>query len=75
MILSRQRIEEKIQALRKQVFEAAKGKGKAAERAKVEDCLGKLMDIVYCKCSIMMCHETRSTCPNPSTCKVKAYAL
>ena len=54
VILYRQRIEDKIQALWKKVFDAAKGKGKAAKRAKVEDCHDKLMDIVYCKCSIMM---------------------
>ena len=75
VILSRQRIQDKIIALWKKVFEVAKGKGKAAERDKVEESLDKLMDIVYCKCSIIMCHEPRSTCPKPSKCKVKAHAL
>ena len=63
VILSRQRIEDKIQALWKKVFEASKGKETVAERAKVENSLDKLMDIVDCKCSIMMCDEPRSRSP------------
>ena len=67
VILSRQRIEDKIQALWKKVFDVAKGKGKAAERAKVEDCLDKLMDIVYCKCSIIICEEPGPSAPHPQS--------
>lgn len=75
VILSRQRIEEKIMALWKKVYDVALGRGKAADRAKVEEGLDKLMDIVYCKCTIIMCQEPRSICPKPTKCKLKAHAL
>ena len=75
VILSRQRIEEKILALWKKVYDVALGRGKAADRAKVEEGLDKLMDIVYCKCTIIMCQEPRSICPKPTKCKLKAHAL
>ena len=74
VILSRQRIEDKILALWIKVKDVAFGRGKVSVRAKVDECLDSLMDIVYCKHPILMCAESGSLCPKPLKCKLMAHA-
>ena len=75
VIVSRQRIVEKIFTLWTKVYDVAYGRGKAKERAKVDESMEKLLDIVFCTHPIHLCSDPMSKCSKLKKCKVKAHAL
>ena len=71
VIIGHRALEQKT--LWKKVQDAANGRGKASERAKMEQSLDKLFDVVQCPHKILLCKAVNSSCNNPSSCKKKVH--
>ena len=52
-----------------------RGRGKKADKAKVEQQLDRLLDITICPRTIVLCHEEGSGCRNHETCMQKANSV